>query len=59
MPSHAPAPSKTAPEFATPIGMGCKVCERTRCPQRAFPFVGRPLDVSENESRFAPYRAGP
>jgi predicted transcriptional regulator len=39
--------------------MGCKVCERTRCPQRAFPFVGRPLDVSENESRFAPYRAGP
>jgi predicted transcriptional regulator/transcriptional regulator with XRE-family HTH domain len=47
------------PEFATPIGMGCKVCERTRCPQRAFPFVGRPLDVSENESRFAPYPAGP
>ncbi|MDM0106997.1 short-chain fatty acyl-CoA regulator family protein [Variovorax sp. J22R24] len=47
------------PEIATPIGMGCKVCERTRCPQRAFPFVGRPLDVNENESRFAPYPAGP
>ncbi len=46
------------PEIATPIGMGCKVCERTGCPQRAFPFVGRPLDVSENESRFAPYPAG-
>ncbi len=46
------------PETATPIGMGCKVCERTGCPQRAFPFVGRPLDVDENESRFAPYPAG-
>lgn len=35
--------------------MGCKVCERTACPQRAFPFIGRPLDVNENESRFTPY----
>ncbi len=43
------------PEIATPIGMGCKVCEREGCPQRAFPFVGRPLDISENETRFAPY----
>jgi len=39
----------------TPIGMGCKVCERPACPQRAFPFIGRPLHVDENESRFAPY----
>ncbi|MEJ8825770.1 short-chain fatty acyl-CoA regulator family protein [Variovorax humicola] len=43
------------PDVPTPIGMGCKVCERVACPQRAFPFVGRPLDVDENESRFAPY----
>ena len=43
------------PEVPTPIGMGCKVCERTACPQRAFPFIGRPLVVSENESRFSPY----
>ena len=42
-------------EVPTPIGMGCKVCERETCPQRAFPFVGRPLDVNENESRFTPY----
>lgn len=42
-------------EVPTPIGMGCKVCERAACPQRAFPFVGRPLDVNENESRFTPY----
>jgi predicted transcriptional regulator len=43
------------PEVPTPIGMGCKVCERMACPQRAFPFVGRPLRVNENESRFTPY----
>lgn len=43
------------PEVPTPIGMGCKVCERVACPQRAFPFIGRPLDVNENESRFTPY----
>lgn len=42
-------------EAATPIGMGCKVCERSACPQRAFPFVGKPLKVSENESGFVPY----
>jgi len=42
-------------DVPTPIGMGCKVCERTACPQRAFPFIGRALDVNENESRFTPY----
>lgn len=44
------------PDTAIPIGMGCKVCERESCLQRAFPFIGRPLDVNENQSRFAPYR---
>ena len=44
-------------DAATPIGMGCKVCERSACPQRAFPFVGKPLHVSENESGFVPYGA--
>lgn len=42
-------------EAATPIGMGCKVCERNACPQRAFPFVGKPLRVNEHESGFVPY----
>ncbi|MBP7454169.1 MAG: DUF2083 domain-containing protein [Ottowia sp.] len=45
------------PAAATPIGMGCKVCERTACPQRAFPFIGRPLGVDENRSQFTPYGA--
>ncbi|GHD44974.1 hypothetical protein GCM10010317_018760 [Streptomyces mirabilis] len=26
---------------ATPIGMGCRSCERTDCPQRAAPPLGR------------------
>ena len=43
------------PEAAVPIGMGCKVCEREHCTQRAFPYVGRALQVDENQSRFTPY----
>ena len=27
------------PQAATPIGIGCKVCERTGCPQRASPSL--------------------
>jgi predicted transcriptional regulator len=44
---------------ATPIGVGCKVCDRPACPQRAFPPVGRQLAVDENESRFEPYPVQP
>ncbi len=40
---------------ATPIGAGCRVCERPSCPQRAFPPIGRSLTIDENRSRFAPY----
>ena len=29
--------------------------QRDGCPQRAFPPIGRALDVNENRSRFAPY----
>ncbi|MFV3074989.1 short-chain fatty acyl-CoA regulator family protein [Niveispirillum fermenti] len=45
------------PDAATPIGAGCKVCERTDCAQRAFPAIGRHLAVDEAVARFAPYRA--
>jgi predicted transcriptional regulator/DNA-binding XRE family transcriptional regulator len=36
------------PSVATPIGTGCKVCERTDCPQRAFPSVtgARPAQLA-------------
>ncbi len=46
------------PDAATPIGAGCKVCDRPACPQRAFPPVGRPLSADAGVSRFAPYSAG-
>lgn len=40
---------------ATPIGMGCRVCERLDCPQRAVPPLGRPLRIDPNSSAFVPY----
>ncbi|QXQ15629.1 acetate metabolism transcriptional regulator RamB [Skermania piniformis] len=40
---------------ATPIGAGCRVCERAACPQRAFPPLGKDLDISEHRSSIAPY----
>jgi XRE family transcriptional regulator, fatty acid utilization regulator len=41
---------------ATPIGAGCRVCERDNCPQRAFPTLGRALDLDEHRSTVSPYR---
>ncbi|WP_018157244.1 short-chain fatty acyl-CoA regulator family protein [Demetria terragena] len=43
------------PRARTPIGMGCRVCERPACPQRAFPFAGRELQVDENRAQLFPY----
>lgn len=43
------------PSAAIPIGAGCKVCERSSCPQRAFPQIGRPLAVTETTSVDLPY----
>lgn len=40
---------------AIPIGMGCRLCERLDCPQRAVPPLGRALAVDENSSTFVPY----
>ncbi|PNU05703.1 short-chain fatty acyl-CoA regulator family protein [Novosphingobium guangzhouense] len=43
------------PDTATPIGAGCKVCERPNCLQRAFPPIGRAVTVDENRSTTTPY----
>lgn len=43
----------------TPIGIGCKSCERAACPQRAFPAVDQPLAINENRTTFAAYPAAP
>jgi predicted transcriptional regulator/transcriptional regulator with XRE-family HTH domain len=40
---------------ATPIGAGCKVCDRRDCAQRAFPALGRELRIDENERPWEPY----
>ncbi len=42
-------------ENSTPIGAGCRVCERDNCPQRAFPALGRALDLDEHRSTVSPY----
>ncbi|WP_299573393.1 acetate metabolism transcriptional regulator RamB [uncultured Williamsia sp.] len=39
----------------TPIGAGCRVCERSNCAQRAFPALGAPLQISEHRSTISPY----
>jgi predicted transcriptional regulator/transcriptional regulator with XRE-family HTH domain len=39
----------------TPIGSGCRVCERIQCPQRAFPPLGVPLHIDEHRSSISPY----
>jgi len=33
---------------AVPVGVTCRLCERTRCEQRAFPAIQSPLRVDEN-----------
>ncbi|MEW5713777.1 MULTISPECIES: short-chain fatty acyl-CoA regulator family protein [Pseudomonas] len=44
------------PDAATPIGPGCKVCDRKNCIQRAFPPLGQKLRVNENLRYVVPYR---
>jgi len=43
------------PASATPIGPGCKLCEREGCAQRAFPALGKRLRIDENERAAEPY----
>ncbi|MCV7282467.1 DUF2083 domain-containing protein [Mycolicibacterium flavescens] len=43
------------PDAAVPIGAGCKICDRSACPQRAFPYIGRPVHVDPHASSDLPY----
>lgn len=43
------------PDAATPIGAGCKVCNRVDCGQRAFPALGHPLRIDPNSRQREPY----
>lgn len=42
-------------ESIVPIGAGCKICDRPACPQRAFPYLGRPVYVDPHRSTDLPY----
>jgi XRE family transcriptional regulator, fatty acid utilization regulator len=43
------------PATAVPIGAGCKICNRSACPQRAFPYLGGRVVVNENAGSSLPY----
>lgn len=45
----------TSEQAAMPIGVNCRVCERTNCQHRAFPPVGSHITVDENNRSFVPY----
>lgn len=47
-------------DHAVPVGVTCRVCERTGCPQRAFPPLSQRLEVDVNVrgvNLYAPVRA--
>lgn len=43
---------------AVPIGVSCRLCERTDCTQRAFPSLRQPLKIQENLRRESFYAVG-
>ncbi|MCX4545746.1 short-chain fatty acyl-CoA regulator family protein [Streptomyces sp. NBC_01565] len=43
------------PRAATPIGLGCRICERRDCAQRARPPAGGPLAVDPDRRTHVPY----
>jgi hypothetical protein len=54
---YADALDLSSRSAAIPIGVTCRLCERTNCTARAFPSLGRPLRIDENVrgvSFFAP-----
>ncbi len=47
------------PGIVTPVGVTCRLCERTDCDQRAFPSLRQPLVVDENVRGTSLYSAVP
>ena len=47
------------PRAAVPIGITCRLCERTDCDQRAFPAIHRKLGIDENVRAASFYRQLP
>ena len=42
-----------------PIGISCRICERTDCHQRSVPPIEKALSVDHNARSILPYRIGP
>ena len=47
------------PSAAVPIGITCRLCERSDCDQRAFPAIHRKLGIDENVRAASFYRQLP
>jgi predicted transcriptional regulator/DNA-binding XRE family transcriptional regulator len=43
---------------STPIGLGCRACQREACPQRSAPPVGRALLINDRERGVSPFTFG-
>ena len=48
----------TNPRAYEPIGISCRICERTDCHQRSVPPLERRLSIDNNERGVLPYRVG-
>jgi predicted transcriptional regulator len=46
-------------QLATPVGVTCRLCERSDCEQRAFPSMRHRLDVDENVRGLSLYAPAP
>ncbi|WP_299349915.1 helix-turn-helix transcriptional regulator [uncultured Shimia sp.] len=45
----------STPEAFEPIGISCRICERTHCHQRSVPPLERRLSIDENQRGVLPY----
>ncbi|OYY89659.1 MAG: XRE family transcriptional regulator [Sphingomonas sp. 28-66-16] len=43
---------------ATPVGLGCRACMRSHCPQRSLPPIGRALVMEERERGLSAFTFG-
>lgn len=43
---------------ATPVGLGCRACQRADCPQRSAPPIGRALLINERERGVSAFTFG-
>ena len=43
------------PQIVTPIGVSCRTCPRTNCPDRASPALAQKLEIDDNSRGLSPY----